>query len=133
MAEKRFVKVGQLKKGNYVLIDDVPCKVTSISTSSPGKHGAAKAKIEARGVFDGKKRGDLKPTTAEIAAPVMEKKTAQVISMAGDMIQLMDMETYETFDLPMSAAEEAEGTVEAGKEVEILAYNGEMKITKVKG
>ncbi|MFH0956783.1 MAG: translation initiation factor IF-5A, partial [Candidatus Aenigmatarchaeota archaeon] len=45
-----------LKPGNYVMIDDEPCKVQSITLSKPGKHGSSKARLDAVGVFDDKKR-----------------------------------------------------------------------------
>ena len=49
-------EVRDLQEGNYVMIDDVPSEITSYSTSKPGKHGSAKARVEGTGVFDGNKR-----------------------------------------------------------------------------
>ena len=53
---KEMAEVRELKVGRYVLIDEEPCKIQSISTSKPGKHGEAKARIEAVGIFDEQKR-----------------------------------------------------------------------------
>ncbi|HJJ86967.1 MAG TPA: translation initiation factor IF-5A, partial [Methanocorpusculum sp.] len=42
---KEQTEVGKLKEGRYVVVDDEPCKIMSISISKPGKHGAAKARL----------------------------------------------------------------------------------------
>ena len=62
---KKVVEVKTLKVGKYVIINDAVSKITSISTSSPGKHGAAKARVEAAGVFDNQKRTFVKPVDAK--------------------------------------------------------------------
>ncbi|MDD1654883.1 MAG: translation initiation factor IF-5A, partial [Methanomicrobiales archaeon] len=46
---KEQTEVGKLKEGRYVVIDDEPCKILGIATSKPGKHGAAKSRIDAVG------------------------------------------------------------------------------------
>jgi translation initiation factor 5A len=43
---KELTEVRMLKEGKYVIIDDEPCTIMSITTSKPGKHGAAKARLE---------------------------------------------------------------------------------------
>jgi len=107
--------VKDCKVGSYIMIEGEPCKVVSYAKSKPGKHGAAKVRIEAIGVFDGKKRTLLKPADAEVSIPIIEKKKAQVISVSGDMAQLMDLETYETFDALIP--EEFKGKIEPGRDV----------------
>ena len=54
--EKKPVEVKSLKEGGFVIIDDIPCKVTDISISKPGKHGSAKAKLTAVGLFETAKK-----------------------------------------------------------------------------
>ena len=56
MYEKKMVSVGGLKKGDTIIIDEAPCKVTDLATSRPGKHGHAKVNLMAVGMLDGKKR-----------------------------------------------------------------------------
>ena len=58
---KTVTEVRNLKPNGYLIIDDEPCKIVSISTSKPGKHGEAKARIEATGLFDGQKRSIVHP------------------------------------------------------------------------
>ena len=98
--EKKPTEVKSLKPGSFVIIDDVPCKVTDISISKPGKHGAAKARLTAVGLFDKIKRVVVKPGGARIDTPVIEKRTAQVIAKVGtDRVQIMDLETFETMEV----------------------------------
>ncbi|MBU4267027.1 MAG: translation initiation factor IF-5A, partial [Candidatus Altiarchaeota archaeon] len=37
----------------------------------------------------------------KIEIPIIDKKTAQVLNIIGSSVQLMDMESYETFELDM--------------------------------
>ena len=39
------------------------------------------------------------PGHDNVEVPIIEKRTAQVLSVHGDMANVMDSETYETFDL----------------------------------
>ncbi len=40
-------EIRELKVNRYMVIDDEPCRIISIQMSKPGKHGEAKARIEA--------------------------------------------------------------------------------------
>ena len=99
MAETKLTNVGSLKPGNYVIMDGAACIVKSIQISKTGKHGHAKARIEAVGIVDENKRIEVHPTHDNIQVPIIEKKNAQVLSIKGDLANVMDLETYETFDL----------------------------------
>ena len=126
---KELAEVRTLKVNRYVIIDDEPCKILSISTSKPGKHGESKARIEAIGVFDNQKRSIVHPVTHKVYVPMIDKRNAQVIALMGDHVQLMDLETYETFEI--SIPEEYNGQLEPGKEIQYLQALGRKKITRV--
>lgn len=126
---KEVAEVRELKVNRYVIIDDEPCKIVSITTSKPGKHGEAKARIEAIGIFDGQKRSIVNPVRHKVNIPLIDKRSAQVISIMGDKVQLMDMETYETFN--MDIPDEFKGKLENGKEIQYLQAMGKRKITRV--
>ncbi len=111
----KLVSVGSLKAGSYIVIDGAACRVASIQTSRPGKHGHAKCRIEAVGIVDSKKRVIVMPGHDNIESPVIEKKTATVLSVHGDMANVMDIETYETFDIKIP--EELKGQVTDGVSV----------------
>ncbi len=118
-----------LKQGRYVIIDDEPCKITSINISKPGKHGEAKGRVEAVGIFDKQKRSMVHPVTHKVKIPMIDKRGAQVIAITGGEVQLMDLETYETFHVPVP--DEFADDLVAGAEVQYLIAMDRKKITKV--
>ncbi len=126
---KELAEVRTLKVNRYVIIDDEPCKIMSISTSKPGKHGEAKARIEAIGIFDGQKRSIVHPVKHKVNVPMIDKRSAQVLALMGDNVQLMDLETYETFE--MQIPDEFKDALEPGKEIQYLQALGKKKITRV--
>lgn len=93
------VEAGKLRNGSFVMIDGEACEVRDVSKSSPGKHGSAKAKIKARGLFDEKDRHITKPADTMMMSPDMDKKVGQIVSQEGDVAQVMDMDTYETEEM----------------------------------
>ena len=97
MAEK-MTEIKNCKPGSYIMIDSEACKVLSMTKSKPGKHGAAKVRLDAIGIFDNRKRTLMKPASTSVEVPIIEKKKAQVISVSGNIVQLMDLVTYETFE-----------------------------------
>jgi len=90
---------GTLQVGSYVVVDAVACKVVDIQTSRPGKHGHAKVRLQAVGLIDGKKREMVLPGHDNVDVPIIEKRNAQVLSISGNKANVMDSETYETFDM----------------------------------
>jgi len=115
MAGVKQESVGNLQKGSYIVVDGVACKVADTQTSRPGKHGHAKVRLQAIGIIDGKKRDVVMPGHDSVDVPIIEKKTAQVLSVQGDKANVMDGETYETFDLAIP--EELKGQVVEGCEI----------------
>ena len=128
--EKLFSSAKELKEGKYILIDDIPCRVVSIEKSKPGKHGAAKMRVTAIGVFDGQKKQWLGPSDQDVEVPIIERSNAQIVSVSGTTVQLMDVQTYETFEVSMPA--EMQKDAEAGKEVELLVAMGRKAIQRIK-
>lgn len=125
---KELTEVRTLKDGKYALLDEEPCTIMSITTSKPGKHGAAKARIEAIGVFDGQKRTAIQPVTAKIYVPIIERKNGQVLSILEDTAQVMDLEDYSTTEIKIPADLLEKGRIEPGKEISFLHYDGKYKI-----
>ncbi|MBS3152976.1 translation initiation factor IF-5A [Candidatus Woesearchaeota archaeon] len=113
--DQKSVNAGSLKPGNFCIIDGIACTVKSIQISKTGKHGHAKCRIEAIGIVDSQKKVIVVPSHDKIFVPIIEKKTAQILSIHGDTSNVMDMETYETFDLEIS--EDIKGRVAEGVQV----------------
>ncbi len=126
------VEAGSIKVGSYIVIDDEPCKVVEVTKSKPGKHGSAKARIVAIGVFDNVKRSIVVPTSAMVNVPIINKLSAQVLSIMGDTVQLMDLNTYEVYEATMPTEEEIKSKLAPGVEVEVWEFMGRRKIMRVK-
>ena len=101
--------------------------------SKPGKHGAAKARIVAISVTTGSKKNLISPVDARAEVPMIEKKTGQVIALMAPNVQIMDMESYETFETPLPEEEELRSKLAPGVEVEYWQMLGQNKIMRTKG
>ena len=126
-------RVGDLKVGSYAIIDGEPSQIASLQKSKSGKHGSAKFRCSAISLFDGSKRSFVSPVDASIQIPIVEKNSAQVVSMGPTGVQLMDLESYEVFDVARPDDGDIASKLEAGKEVEYWKIMGRYKIQRVKG
>lgn len=115
MSEVKLKSAGSLQKGNYVVIDGVACIVSDNKISRPGKHGHAKCNITAVGMLDDKKRNVVVPGHDKLEVPVIAKNNAQVLSISANKCNVMDSESFETFDLEIP--EELQGEVKEGDTV----------------
>ena len=107
-----------------MMIEDVPSKITAYSTSKPGKHGSAKARVEGTGVFDSQKRNFTQPVDAKVWVPIVERKQGQVVSTADGEMQVMDLETYDTITMRIPGSED----ISADDQIEYLEYEGQRKL-----
>jgi translation initiation factor 5A len=130
MMEKVFAVAKELREGRYVLIDDIPCKVVEIESSKPGKHGSAKMRVTAIGVFEGQKKTLLTPGDADIEVPIIERKNVMILSVSGSNAQVMDQSSNEVYDLEIPS--ELQGVAAPGKEAELLEAMGRKKMERVK-
>jgi len=115
----KLTSAGTMKEGSNIVLEGAACRVTSVQISRPGKHGHAKIRIEAVGMLDDKKRVVVMPGHDNVEVPLIDKRNAQVLSVHGDMANLMDSETYETFDLKVP--DELKDSVVEG--VQIIYWN----------
>jgi translation initiation factor 5A len=126
------IDVGSLRVGGYMIIEGEPCQIVDITKSKPGKHGSAKARIVAIGVFDGTKKQFVKPVDLNTEVPIIDKRTGQVYAVNPNGIQIMDLETYEYLDAPYPEDAQLKAKLIAGVEVEYWKILGRMKIMRVK-
>jgi translation initiation factor 5A len=105
MALKRTI-AGKIKKGNYFIHEDIPYKALSNDHSKSGKHGHAKNRINAIGLFTGSKKSFIMPSDTPLDVPEILKKNASITNIADDSISIMDMETFESFDVMWPDEEE---------------------------
>jgi translation initiation factor 5A len=126
------VDVGSLRVGGYMIVDNEPCHIVDITKSKPGKHGSAKARIVAIGVFDGAKRSVVKPVDANAEVPIIEKRSGQVFAVTPTGVQIMDLETYEYLDAVFPEEEELKAKLTPGVEIEFWRILGKVKIVRTK-
>lgn len=126
------VDVGSLRVGGYMVVDGQACRIVGMTKSKPGKHGAAKARIVAIGVFDGVKRSLVKPVDASAEVPMIDKRPGQVFSSNPNGIQIMDLETYEYVDAPFPEEKDLKAKLIVGAEIEYWKIMGRIKIVRAK-
>ena len=124
--------VGSLREGRYIIVDGEPCRIVGVTKSKPGKHGSAKARIVAIGIFDGAKRSFVKPVDANVEVPMIDKRSGQVFSVMPSGVQIMDLETYEYLDASFPQDEDLKAKLVSGVEIEYWRILGRVKIVRVK-
>lgn len=85
----------ELKKNNYVIIKNKPCKIVDVKTSDTGKHGHAKKRVTGIDVITDKKYEDVFNHHSHLSEPIISKINYQ-ITMIDDQnyLSLMDEEGY---------------------------------------
>jgi len=131
--EKMISDISKLKPGRYILIDDVPCRITDMVHSKAGKHGGAKFRVEAVGIFEGTKKSIICTAGAKVDVPVINKRKGQVLNVLPNGITIMDMESYESFELPMPEDDDIRSMIAEGAEVMYMDVSGKKKIMQAKG
>jgi len=131
MADTKTVAANNVQKGSFIILDGAACKVVDVEISKPGKHGHSKVRISAVGLVDNKKRIVVMPGHDNVEVPIIEKRTAQVLSVSENKTNVMDSETYETFDLQIP--EELKSQVLEGSTVLYWTILNEKVIKQVKG
>ena len=120
------VEIRTLKVGRYCGVDDRAYKINSISTSKPGKHGSAKARIELVDIFTGAKISHVGSVSSSINVPLIEKGTALVTHVEGSEVHAMNMRDHSMMILPL----EEEMDIEGGKEIMWMEALGLYKIMR---
>lgn len=126
----KIIYVTELREGSTAMIDNAPCVIKSIDISKTGKHGHSKARIEAIGLIDDKKRVLVKPGHERVDVPLIEKRRGQVLSF-GEKASVMDMESYETLEVAIPS--EMRESVKEGIQVEYWDIEGQKIIKRVVG
>jgi len=127
----KLINATEIRSGTTIMIDGSACTARTNDISKTGKHGHAKCRIEAMGIFDGKKRVLAVPGHERFEVPLIEKKKGQVLSVSEDdnMASIMDLESFETIDVPFP--EEFKDKLEAEKKVEYWVVEGKKAIKRV--
>jgi translation initiation factor 5A len=102
----RRTEIQKLKTGNYIMIEEEPCIIKSTERSKSGKHGHAKVRIVCIGMFDNNKRSLTFPSGSMVEVPEIIKGNAQINFIEDNVINIMDLETFESMDVEWPKEEE---------------------------
>jgi len=122
----KIIEASQLKLGNFIFIEGEAYGVRSMDISKTGKHGHAKVRMEAIGVISERKKCLVVPGHERFEVPLIEKKKAQVLSVSGQFVTLMDLESFENFDLEIP--ENLKATITDGATIEYWEIEGKKVI-----
>ena len=125
----RVIEATEMRLGTYLILDRVAHQVKKMDISKTGKHGHAKVRFEAINAFTGKKKVGVVPGHDKFEVPMINKLTAQVLSIHGESVSVMDSESFENFDLDIP--EELSGQITDGASVEYWDIEGEKLLKKV--
>ncbi|VVC00603.1 Translation initiation factor 5A [uncultured archaeon] len=127
---KKFDQAGSLSPGMYVIIEGEVCQVKGVEKSKPGKHGAAKIRATAMGLFKDVKKTLLKPVDGDIEIPIIDRGNGQVVALMGDRVQIMDQKDYATYEI--EKPKDVQGLA-SGAEIEYIKWGDNIRITRKKG
>ncbi len=94
----KIINAIEARVGTNILLDGNPSTIKKIDISKTGKHGHAKARIEAVGMINGNKKVFVIPGHDRLEVPLVDKRKGQILSK-GDLISIMDLENFETLDV----------------------------------
>jgi translation initiation factor 5A len=123
----KVVNASELRVGGYMLADGETCVIKSLDVSKTGKHGAHKCRFEAIAVMTGKKKCIVCPGTERYEVPMIEKRKGQVLTVTGEMANIMDSDSFENLELAIP--EELKAVVNEGTIVEYWDMEG-VKVMK---
>ncbi|MEM0381984.1 MAG: translation initiation factor IF-5A [Nitrososphaerota archaeon] len=127
----RPAELGSIKEGSNIVIDGEPCRVVEVEKSKTGKHGSAKVRVVAIGIFDGVKRNIVGPSDQRIEVPIIEKRSGQIVSV-GDEVSVMDKDTLEIVEIPLPTDEDLKSRLEPGATIEYWVVLNRKMISQVR-
>ncbi len=96
----KIINATEARTGTNINVDGMPCTIRKIDVSKTGKHGHSKCRIEAVGIISGQKKVFVVPGHERFEVPNVEKRKAQVLSKEDGKVNAMDMESFETIEIP---------------------------------
>ena len=125
----KIINATEARVGTSILLEGEPYTIKKIDISKTGKHGHSKCRIEAVGIINNQKKVFVIPGHNRLEIPMIDKRKGQVLSKGENTISIMDLESFETLDVPCS--EEIKSTLEVNSNVEYWDIEGK-KIVKRK-
>jgi translation initiation factor 5A len=125
----KLIDATQARSGTTIMIEGEAYTVRGNDISKTGKHGSSKCRIEAVGIFSGKKKIVAVPGSTRFEVPMIDKRKAQVLNLVGDKVSVMDLESFETLEIPYM--EELKDSLAENKQVEYWDIEGSKCVMRV--
>jgi translation initiation factor 5A len=125
----KIINATEARVGTNILLEGDPHTIKKIDISKTGKHGHAKARIEAVGIINGQKKVFVIPGHDRLEIPLVNKKKGQVLSKNDGKASVMDLESFETLEIPCPNKEVFE-EIEVNSNVEYWDIEGKMIIKR---
>lgn len=125
----RIIEGTEMRVGTYILLEKEPYQVKKIDISKTGKHGHAKVRFEAVSLISGKKKVSVVPGHDKFEVPMITKHNAQVLSISDNHANIMDTESFESFDIEIP--DEFKDSLQEGSNIEYWNVEGQNIIRKV--
>jgi len=123
----KIINATEARPGTNILIENEPYTIKKIDISKTGKHGHAKARIEAIGIINQQKKVFVVPGHERFEVPMVDKRKAQVLSIA-NKVSIMDLENFETMEI--DCPEEIKSELKENSNVEYVDVEGRKMIKR---
>ncbi|XP_068194581.1 eukaryotic translation initiation factor 5A-1-like [Antennarius striatus] len=90
-----------LRKNEYVMLRNRPCKIVEMSTSKTGKHGHAKVHLIGMCIFTNKRYEDICPSTHNMEVPNVKRTDYQCIGVEDGYVNLLSDDGTQKDDLKL--------------------------------
>jgi len=125
----KIIDATAMRVGSFIMIEGDPFSIKSMDVSKTGKHGHAKVRFEAVSLTGLKKKVMVVPGHERFEVPMIDKRRAQVLSLVGEKVSVMDSENFENFELEIP--EELKEEIKEGIIVEYWDIEGQKIIKRV--
>jgi len=126
------------RRGDLILVEQDVCKVSEMSTSKTGKHGAAKVLFKAVSILSGKNAQFSASSTSSCQAPVTKVTEYSILGIENGILTLLTAEGAIHEGVKLPSDEELTAQIrqrfEAGEEftISVLAVMGYELVTSYK-
>jgi len=94
----KIINATEARVGTNIIYEGQPFTVKKMDISKTGKHGHAKVRVEAVNMFTDSKKVFVIPGHDRFEVPMVLKKKGQILSV-GEKMSVMDLESFETFEM----------------------------------
>lgn len=77
-----YKQAGSIKKNDFCMLSDHPCKIMEYAISKPGKHGSAKICFTGIDIFTGKRVETVQGTSDHVVVPIVKKVELEVADIS---------------------------------------------------